>query len=237
MKRKFAFAFTMLLLSCNVANASSLHGDFEGSPIVKLTSNGHEMKIDDVPAINYNGRTMVPIYLLNQIGAETKWNESTYSVNVKLPEPKGSTETKTKDTLSLRDAYDWLSDTNQALFSFMIVLQQYTDLENPSDYLKIIDLDFQDLNTLSTDSRTFALQVYNSDHSDNHINDILTSQAKTILQINQTIDLFKAWINSNKDPKVFSLLNINIHQSLVASQQNIAYTNKYKHDLIIKISE
>jgi hypothetical protein len=236
MKKKIATAFSVLLLSCSVANASSINGDFEGNPIVKVTSNGQDLKFDDVPAINYKGRTMVPIYLLNQLGAETKWDENTYSVNVKLDSKIDVATQKNadKENQAILDTYEWLSDTNQAMFNFIVTLNQYADLDNPENYSQIIKLDSQDITQLNTDSQAFALQVYNTTHSDNHINDILASQTKTITQISQTTDLFYAWINSKKDPKMFALFNSNIHQSLLTAQQNISVTNKFKHDLFIK---
>lgn len=239
MKRKIAFVFSVLLLSCSVVSASSLHGDFEGNPIVKVTSNGQDLKIDDVPAINYKGRTMVPIYLLSQLGAETKWDDNAYSVNVKLDSKTDvSTQKEAKKAnQTIRDTYEWLSDTDQAMFNFIVTLKQYVDLDNPENYLQIIKMDFQNISQLNTDSQTFALQIYNNNHSDNHINDILTSQSKTITQISQTLDLFNTWINSNKDSKVLSLVNINIHQSLLTAQQNITATNTFKHELFIKDSQ
>jgi S1-C subfamily serine protease len=66
--------------------ADSLNGSFEGNPIVKLFSGGKELTVSDVPAINYHDRTMVPIYLLNQLGVTTKWNGDSQSVDIMLPE-------------------------------------------------------------------------------------------------------------------------------------------------------
>lgn len=66
--------------------ADSLNSSFEGNPIIKLFNGGKELAVGDIPAINYHNRTMVPIYLLNQLGIETVWNEGTQSVDIKLPE-------------------------------------------------------------------------------------------------------------------------------------------------------
>jgi S1-C subfamily serine protease len=68
------------------ALATTVNGSFEGNPIIKLFSGGKELTVSDVPAINYKNRTMVPIYLLNQLGIETKWDPANYSVTIKLPE-------------------------------------------------------------------------------------------------------------------------------------------------------
>ncbi len=57
MKKLFTIILILFFISSSV-NASSSHGQFEGKPIVSLKSNGKEIQVDDVPAINFNGRTM-----------------------------------------------------------------------------------------------------------------------------------------------------------------------------------
>lgn len=65
--------------------ASSINGDFNGNPIVKVKSNGNVLPAEDIPAIIYEGRTLVPIYMLRNLGANVQWNQSDYSVNVFIP--------------------------------------------------------------------------------------------------------------------------------------------------------
>ncbi len=87
MKRKILIIILLLsMFSGGYVVAETVNGSFEGNPIIKLFSNGKELAVSDVPAINYKNRTMVPIYLLNQIGVKTVWNPVTQSVSITLPD-------------------------------------------------------------------------------------------------------------------------------------------------------
>ncbi len=65
------------------AAGSSIWGTYKGNEIVRLTVDGVPVKVSDVPAINYEGRTMIPIYLLQQAGIEYEWDQKNKTVNVK----------------------------------------------------------------------------------------------------------------------------------------------------------
>jgi hypothetical protein len=84
MKTKVMIVAAASMLFAGVVSAAGLHGKFEGSPIVKVTAGGNELQVQDVPAINYKGRTMVPIYMLRDLGAEVKWDGATETVDVTL---------------------------------------------------------------------------------------------------------------------------------------------------------
>jgi hypothetical protein len=235
--KKILFTFSALFLSCSVVSASSLHGDFEGNPIVTVTSNGHELKIEDVPAINYKDRTLVPIYLLKQLGANITWDNTSYSVDVKMANntelPKAKTvDTNSNDLTKLKDAYEWLSDTDQALWMFGIQIQQYTNMDHPSDYITTIDLDFQELNKQYEESMAYAIKVYDSTKIDNHINDIIASQSKCIERLTQTIALFKIWTSNKNDSQISTPLKFNFLALHKSAQQNINHTKSFSHKLI-----
>lgn len=87
MKKVISILILLFTFTGGYALATSVNSQFEGNPIIKLFSGGQELVVSDVPAINYKNRTMVPIYLLNQLGITTKWDPKTYSVDIKLPEP------------------------------------------------------------------------------------------------------------------------------------------------------
>ncbi|NMB40611.1 MAG: copper amine oxidase N-terminal domain-containing protein [Firmicutes bacterium] len=64
--------FLLLLLSA--VSFASMHGLFEGYPIVKVIVDGKEIK-GDVPAINFKGRTMVPVRFVSEaLGADIAWD-------------------------------------------------------------------------------------------------------------------------------------------------------------------
>jgi hypothetical protein len=229
---------TMLLFSTSsIVNASSINGDFEGNPIVTLKSNGQDLKVEDVPAINYKDRTLVPIYLLKQLGATVSWNPETYSVDVKLPSTVVTKDPKEKERLLLKETYLWLSDTDNAMWMFSVKLQQYANLNDPINYLTAIENDFQNLSNQHNDSLTFALNTNKIVSFDTNIMDILSSEVKTIEQINQTKSLLKIWINASNKSEFDSNLKLSMLNSLQVAQQNISRTNQVIHQMILNETE
>lgn len=95
MKVKQMIAIPLLLLGfAGIVQASSMNGDYNGDPIVRVLVGGNELKVEDAPAVIRDGRTMVPLYLLRQTGMSVKWDEEKYSVELTLPTP---TPTPTPD--------------------------------------------------------------------------------------------------------------------------------------------
>jgi hypothetical protein len=89
-KKIFIILFSSLLF-CSVVSAASLWGTYKGNSIVKITNNGNPIKVSDVPAISYKGRTMVPLYLLKQFGLEYQYDAKKQTVNVTPPQPNITT--------------------------------------------------------------------------------------------------------------------------------------------------
>ncbi len=85
MKKKIILLAAALMLIATGVSASSLNGDYKGNPIVKITSNGKALELDEVPPMIFDGHTVVPISLLRQLGASVTWDQASYSVDVKLP--------------------------------------------------------------------------------------------------------------------------------------------------------
>jgi hypothetical protein len=83
MKKKIMFWIVCSFLFCGVASSASLWGKYQGHDIIRLSVNGTPMQVSDVPAINYNGRTMIPIYLLDQAGVQYTWDGNNTSVDIK----------------------------------------------------------------------------------------------------------------------------------------------------------
>jgi hypothetical protein len=93
MKKKLLLSvIVMFMLFTGVVTAASINGDFQGNPIVKVKSNGQVLPIEDTPAILYNNRTMVPIYLLRQLGVEVEWIAEEYAVDLRLPKRDNSSD-------------------------------------------------------------------------------------------------------------------------------------------------
>lgn len=108
MKKIISIAL-LFLLFCGTVSASSLNGDFEGNSIVKVKGNGSTLPVEDTPAINYNGRTLVPIYMLKQLGVAVTWNQDEYSVNVSLPTTSIKEQVSTVDNVRFKKVNGKLS--------------------------------------------------------------------------------------------------------------------------------
>ncbi|MEX2414966.1 MAG: trypsin-like peptidase domain-containing protein [Paenibacillaceae bacterium] len=87
MKRVFILTAVILCLFSSVAYAASMYGDFNGNPIVKVTADQVELKVNGTPAVMYNGNTLIPINMLRQLGAAVNWDSKTYSVDIAFPKP------------------------------------------------------------------------------------------------------------------------------------------------------
>jgi len=89
MKRKLILALVVVLSFTGGAVAhgaiKAINGTYDGFPIVKVFSGGKELAPTGVPAIVHKGTTLVPIALLRQLGVDVKWDQATYSVDVKVP--------------------------------------------------------------------------------------------------------------------------------------------------------
>ncbi|MCI3918751.1 copper amine oxidase N-terminal domain-containing protein [Paenibacillus sp. TRM 82003] len=66
-------------------SSASMHGVFEGNPIVKIMTYGEELTVEGTPAINYNGRAMVPIYMLRELGVDVTWDADNETVHLAMP--------------------------------------------------------------------------------------------------------------------------------------------------------
>ena len=83
MKKKILISLCLtIFLTTGLAAAATDWGKFEGFNIIRLFINGKEAKVQDVPAVNLNGRTMVPIYMLREAGLNVSWNGTTSTVSV-----------------------------------------------------------------------------------------------------------------------------------------------------------
>jgi len=85
MKRKRLWMFLLLFVfNAGVVTAGSINGNYNGNPIVKLFAGDKELK-PDVPAQIMDGRTMVPLYVLEELGAKVSWDQKKYRVDVEMP--------------------------------------------------------------------------------------------------------------------------------------------------------
>lgn len=121
MRKKIAVVgvCVVLLLLFGAVGFASMHGLFEGYPVVKVVVNGQEIK-GDVPAINFKGRTMVPVRFVSEaLGADIAWDAENETVIIKtdgtaVSTPKEPAPAPSKNEYTVKDA------TGKALYSFKI---------------------------------------------------------------------------------------------------------------------
>ncbi|SDN28392.1 Copper amine oxidase N-terminal domain-containing protein [Paenibacillus jilunlii] len=101
-----------------VVSAASMWGTYKGNEIIRITSNGSALKQSDVPAISYNGRTMVPINMLKDIGIVYTWNQSTKTVDV-MSNITPSTSMTTKENITKANMYKYMEDLGENLNSLL----------------------------------------------------------------------------------------------------------------------
>ena len=82
MKKKIIGIIAASMIFGSVVSAAGIWGTYKGNQVIRITSNGETLKTSDVPAISYNGRTMIPISMLGQIGLSYKWDQKNQTVDV-----------------------------------------------------------------------------------------------------------------------------------------------------------
>ncbi len=90
MKRQTVFAVVLLSLLVGLSSVAIAeekgNGLFQGFPIVNLKVNGKAVQ-SDVPAINFNGRTLVPFRAIGDaIGATVGWDGETQTASLETPD-------------------------------------------------------------------------------------------------------------------------------------------------------
>lgn len=125
-KKLFVLVFCLALVSLfSVAGFASLHGLFEGYSIVKVVVDGQEVT-GDTPAINFNGRTMVPVRFVSEaLGTNVEWdaaNETVVITTGKTPAPSPSAPEPAPEPAPApgQNEYTVKDSTGKALFSFKI---------------------------------------------------------------------------------------------------------------------
>jgi len=62
--------------------ASGIWESYKGRDIVRVLNDGDPIKTVDVPAINYDNRTLIPLSLLSELGLVYSWDNTNKTVNV-----------------------------------------------------------------------------------------------------------------------------------------------------------
>ncbi|WP_186320371.1 stalk domain-containing protein [Paenibacillus sp. Y412MC10] len=86
MKKKIiAVALAGTMLFGGVVSAAGFWGTYKGNDIIRVQNGGSTIKPKDVPAVNLNGRTMIPLSMLSDLGVTYTWDGETRTVDLLTP--------------------------------------------------------------------------------------------------------------------------------------------------------
>ncbi|WP_158299241.1 stalk domain-containing protein [Paenibacillus antri] len=115
MRKWIGVAGVLLVLTGAATSYANVNGTFEGNPIIQVQMDGQPIQAADVPAVNLNGRTMVPIYMLKALGVEAVWNGDNQTVQVSLPESEPIARPATKANVDKASLYKRIEDFGDEL--------------------------------------------------------------------------------------------------------------------------
>lgn len=82
MRRVLALAVALAFLAGAGTAWATIHGTYQGYPVVKVVVNGKELQ-PDVPAIIMDGRTLLPVRAVAEaLGAKVEWDQHTYTAKL-----------------------------------------------------------------------------------------------------------------------------------------------------------
>lgn len=104
-KKVILLSLALMLLLTGVVSAASLWGTYKGNQIIRISVDGVPVKVSDVPAISYNGRTMIPIYLLKQAGINYTLDSKNQTVNIISQKAANVVAPPVPPKLTIKDIY------------------------------------------------------------------------------------------------------------------------------------
>jgi len=161
MSKKVRLSLSVVLVFAflsGVVSAASINGEYKGNPIVKVYVNGQEVR-SEVPAHIVDGSTLLPMRAVAEsLGANVKWDEKTYSVNIEnknlISNSLKSPNDIAKEFKNRNIAFvEYVSDGDE--FRQLSFHYKYGIMSGESD--EIFDKLFVDalLSTLQTDATSF----------------------------------------------------------------------------------
>jgi hypothetical protein len=186
-KKKIIALAAALMMFMGVVSASSINGDYKGNPIVKVMSNGKQLESDEVPAMIYDGHTVVPISLLRQIGASVEWNTDTYSVDVKMPVQENNKDINNngreiRKYAILADVFKLHQDLSSEIADYSTTISLYFQGESNNYNNRMSDDDLN--NTLRKIIDDFNVMTSTINSIDSYIAPLSKSRLSDALQIN-----------------------------------------------------
>jgi hypothetical protein len=131
MKRKVVLlSLALMLVTVGVVSAAANWGQFKGYNIVRLVIDGKAVTPKDTPPVILEGRTMVPIAMLEEAGLKATWDKDTYTVEV-----SGNQSSSGSDLLSYNKSFiKKLKDTGKQVINIRDASINYDEI---SSYLNV----------------------------------------------------------------------------------------------------
>ena len=211
MKKKIILLVLSLMVIATGVSASSFNGEYKGNPIVKLKSNGSLVDTGEVPAMIYDGKTMVPISALRNLGVDVTWDPNTYSVDVTLPTSKDSKNTEdymilSKYTEILRGIYAF--EEQYALIS-VIAMGIVPNVSTNEQYTTLMDtlsrVNTESLNNWVNQFINIGMSSKNTDDLSKAISYLVTAKENL-----KNLDSTKGTQNINSSRTLFNPIAQNI---------------------------
>ncbi|NOU99436.1 copper amine oxidase N-terminal domain-containing protein [Paenibacillus planticolens] len=184
---KLVIASTVMLLTACVSSATATAPVYNGFTVVSVNVDGKEVQ-GDVPAVNFYGRTVVPIRFVSEaLGAKVEWNSETNTASITTP----------KQTISAPNNAQTSDQANISQKKYdddIAKLKLYSRISNA--YMQINDLAKQVMNisnlygdVIDNVEEPDAISLLaNAQASINSLkNDLIPSTQKDILALKQTV--------------------------------------------------
>lgn len=237
MKKKVLSILAVSMLFGSVVSAASIWGTYKGNQVIRITSNGSALRTDDVPAISYNGRTMIPINMLGQIGVQYKWDQKNQTVEVSTSnksineQPSPNNNEKLSDYARTADYFyelqilgQFLSTYSNSFYTaFNYAYMSTPDMKNAMKILEQVDY------ALETTIESYNyLNSLASSYNDASINSILTNYYNSIEAIKETRYNIEQLFSDKTTTKFNAFSKSNSEGSKYALSGMGASRNKYK---------
>ncbi|OPG91292.1 hypothetical protein B2I21_34915 [Chryseobacterium mucoviscidosis] len=95
MKKKLLVVLFASMLFVSGVSAASLWGTYKGNDIVRVQYNGSTVRYKDVPAMSYDGRVMIPVSMLKDLGVSYTWDQKNKTIALKSNYVASQTQTYT----------------------------------------------------------------------------------------------------------------------------------------------
>ena len=123
MKKKVLVLTLVLLVSIvSVVFAASINGDYKGNPIVNVLVNGIKLTGLDVPAIIYDGRTLLPLRAcVENVNGIVEWDAETQTAIVIKPETSIYFIVYSNDGKAIPDVYSDIPILGQGMKYYAVI--------------------------------------------------------------------------------------------------------------------